>query len=337
VPDAEFQSIAANPRFKSALARLRENPDLSPDYANLPDNSVAVIDAVTKDMFARGEALANKANPLYGPELAAKNTEGAVDARDLARDPARGGSPEYDQALTEQARLRRDVLQPLQEGPLGKVAAANETTAAGNAILPQNPLTGSQGETADAVQRLVQQDPETLVGLVRQNVADRYGKAATETQEANREFAGAKFHKDLAGNQQRRDTLEAVLANLPTQAAANAAPELLDVLQATGRRKPIGSATDFNASLRGDLGVASPAGRAISLVKSLGTSFVANAGDAANRLAFRRSISSLADMFTAPNSVELIRDALGRSAGSGIAEALARTLAQTPAATRERD
>ncbi|QIG74323.1 hypothetical protein EVC08_011 [Rhizobium phage RHph_N65] len=337
VPDTEFQAIAADPRFKSALARLRENPDLAPDYAGFPDNSVAVIDAVTKDMFARGEALANKANPLYGPELAGKNTEGAVNARDLARDPARGGSPEYDQALKEQARLRREQLQPLQEGPLGSVAAANDTTAAGNAILPQNPLTGSQGETADAVRRLVAQDPETTVGLVRQNVADRYAKAATETQEGNREFAGAKFHKDIAGNQQRRGTLDAVLANLPTQDAMNAAPELLDVLQATGRRKPIGSATDFNASLRGDLGVASPAGRAISLLKSLGTSFVANAGDAANRLAYRRSIDALADMFIAPNSVEIIRDALNRGAGSGLAEALARTAAQTPAATRERN
>jgi hypothetical protein len=234
------------------------------------------------------------------------------------------------------ADLSRNVVQPIAEGPLGKVAAANETATAGNAILPQNPLTGSQGETADAVQRLVQQDPETLVGLVRQNMADRYGKAATETQEANREFAGAKFHRDMAGNQQKRDTLEAVLANLPTRDAANAAPELLDVLQATGRRKPIGSATDFNASLRGDLGVASPAGRAISFIKSLGTSFAANAGDAANRLAFRRSISSLADMFTDPNSVELIRDALNRNVGSGLGEAAARSIAQTPAATRER-
>lgn len=332
IPDAQFAPIQADPRFQSGLARLRGNADLAPDYAGMPDNSIAVVDAVTKDMAARGEAMANSANPLYGPELASRNSAGAANARDIARAEV----PAYDEALTQQAQQRRDVLQPLEEGPLGKVAAAKDTAGAGNAILPRDPLTGSQDETADAVTRLVGQDADTTRGLVRQNLGDRYSKASTETQEGSREFAGAKFHKDVAGNEQRDATLEAVLGALGVPEAAAAMPQLLEVLQATGRRKPIGSATEFNRSLNADLGTGSPAARAIGVVKSLGTSVITNATDAVKRAALRNNTGDLANMFIDPRSVELIREAINRSAPIGLREASGRTAAQVSPIAEQR-
>lgn len=222
-----------------------------------------------------------------------------------------------------------DNMSVARTGPVGRVAAAKDTTAAGNAILPQNPLVGSEKETADAVRRLAEQDPEGTRSLVRQVMGDRYAKATTETQEGSREFAGAKFHKDMAGNAQRRATLDAALGSLPDKAAAEAMPELLDVLQATGRRKAIGSATEFNRALNADLGTASPVARAVDTVKTLGASFVTNAGDAMKRAAMRRSINKLADMFTDPNSVDLIREAVARGRVNVIPEVAARTALQT--------
>jgi hypothetical protein len=50
---------------------------------------------------------------------------------------------------------------------------------------------------------------------VRQNLADRYARANTETQTGSREFAGAKFHKDVAGNDTRQAVLDAVLREVP--------------------------------------------------------------------------------------------------------------------------
>lgn len=272
----------------------------------------------------------------------------ATNIMDKARDGAGKVSPER---LAIAMRDNEDVLRQFPEisqglqsvvdaagnlpnarvGTVGSVASAADTTAAANALHPQNPLVGSHGETADAARRLIEQDPDTIVSLIRQGMADRYSKAATETQGGNREFAGAKFHQNVAGNEQRRSTLDGVLGSLPTQDAMTAAPELLDVLQATGRRMPIGSATDFNRSARADLSAASPAARALGLVKSLGTSLVTNAGAALNRSAYKSSINTLADMFVDPKSVELIRDALGRSQSNGLAEAAARSAAQAPA------
>ncbi|MER9654395.1 hypothetical protein NKJ26_12880 [Mesorhizobium sp. M0152] len=325
IPQPQFAPIAADPRFAAGLARLRGNPELAPDYAHLPDSSIGVVDAVTKDLNARGEALSTVTNPLYGPELASRSTASAAEARNLATNH----SPEYAQALAEQEALRRTVLNPLEQGPVGRVAAAKDTAGAGNAILPQNPLTGSAGEAAGATRRLVAEDPATTTQLVRQNLADRFSKANTETQEGVRDFAGAKFHKDVAGNDARQEVLDAVLRQIPGGQAAVSMPELLDVLQATGRRKQIGSATEFNRSMNADLGgAASPTGMAVNLAKSLGTSVV-KAGDVAKRAALRSNLKTLADMFIDPRSVELIRNANNRGARIGFGEALARTGAET--------
>ncbi|OBQ77398.1 hypothetical protein [Mesorhizobium sp. WSM3873] len=335
IPESQFGEIAADPRYAAGVERLRANPELSPDYMTspvgaagpvvpepLPPHSIKVVDAVTKDLNARGEALANSSNPLYGPELAGKSREAAADARNLATTT----SPEYAQALAEQEALRRTVLNPIEQGPVGRLAAATDTTGAGNALLPHDPLTGSAGEAADATRRLVAEDPATTAALVRQNLADRFTKASTETQEGVRDYAGAKFRKDVAGNATRQEVLDAVLRSLPGgDVAADRMSELLDVLQATGRRKPIGSATEFNRTLNADLGDASPAARAIAVATSLGRSLFTNAGDAVRRKAMRDGVSALADMFIAPNSVDLVRNARNRTGGAIAADAAART------------
>jgi hypothetical protein len=321
VPDAQFNAIKADPRFQAGLARLRGNAELAPDYAKMPDNSIAVVDAVTKDLLARGESLGNSANPLYGPELAGKSTSAAVDARNAAST----ASPEYAQALAEQEALRRTQLNPLEQGPVGRVAAAKDTRSAGNALLPQNPLTGSAGEAADATRRLVAEDPATTKGLVRQNLADRYTKATTETQGADTERAGSKFHKDVAGNDTRSAVLDAVLREASPQAAVSM-EELLPVLQATGRRLPIGSATAFTQAGQADLGALSPAAAVFDIARSLGANLITRAGDATRRAALRGNIGRLADMFIAPDSVQQMHGAVLRGPKNTVPDAVLRSV-----------
>jgi hypothetical protein len=63
--------------------------------------------------------------------------------------------------------------------------------------------------------------------------------------------------------------------------------------------------------------------------KTLGASFLTNAVDSAKRAALRNSLNTLAEMFTDPQSVELIREALARGAPNVVPEVAARTAAQT--------
>jgi hypothetical protein len=323
LPSPEFSTVSSNPSFAAAVQRLRADRELGPRYASMPDDSVGVIDAVAKDLFERGEAMGNKANPTYGPYKGSLSTGAAADARNAAS----RSSPEYAQALAEQERLRELILGPLEAGPVGQVAKTSDTASAGNAILPQNPMTGSGRETALAVRMLDDQDPSATRGLIRQNLTDRYQRAATETQEGSREFAGAKFRKDVAGNDARQEVLDAVFGALPNGPTREAA-DLLDVLQATGRRKPIGSATAFNNSLQEELsGAQSLPGLAKSVGLSLGT-YVTKAGDAVQRATMGRNIDTLADMFVDPRSVERIRDATTRRPTAAFDDAARRSALQ---------
>jgi len=210
-------------------------------------------------------------------------------------------------------------------GPVGQVAAAKDTRSAGNALLPQNPLTGSAGEAADATRRLVAEDPATTKGLVRQNLADRYTKATTETQGADTERAGSKFHKDVAGNDTRSAVLDAVLREASPQAAVSM-EELLPVLQATGRRLPIGSATAFTQAGQADLGALSPAATVFDIARSLGANLITRAGDATRRAALRGNIGRLADMFIAPDSVQQMHGAVLRGPKNTVPDAVLRSV-----------
>ena len=64
-------------------------------------------------------------------------------ARDV-RDAGRNASPEYGQALDRQSQLRRAVLDPAEAGPLGKMAGTPDLQQQGAALLPANPVAGSE-------------------------------------------------------------------------------------------------------------------------------------------------------------------------------------------------
>lgn len=313
LPEDEFAALADDPRFAAGVARLRGNPELAPDYEHLPDNAVAVVDAVTKDLFARGEALANRANPLYGPELAARSTTAGAAARDLARDPARGGSEAYDTALQMQSAARRDVLQPVEAGPVGRVAATDDTRAAYDALLPRRPLAGSQDEITRTIVSLLEQDAPTTRALVRQGLGDTYDNADRRLQSGENQAVGARFAADVAGSPQQETNLRAVLTALPDDEAAAIFPDLLTTLRATGQRKAQGSPTAFNEAIMRDLGTDSLSARGVDTIRTLsGTRLLTAAGDAAKRALLARGVTELAQMFAAPNSVELLRQAAAR-------------------------
>ena len=205
IPPEQFAPIANDPAFANSVQRLRAHPVLGPAYADLPDNSIGVIDAATKDMNAQGAALRNSANAGYNPEAAAAYTTGAGRAREIARTPALGGSAAYDQALQTQAAARQQYLQPIQAGPLGQIADTSGTLQQANALYPSNPLGGSQGEVAQAVRML----PQTGPLLTRQHLQTGFNEATQDNLPGPNQWGGPKFAATIAGNPQQAQNLEA--------------------------------------------------------------------------------------------------------------------------------
>lgn len=220
--------------------------------------------------------------------------------------------------------------------PLGKIASAPSTEAAAGALAPRKPLVGASGETADTVKRMVEQDADTTRQLLRQEFGQRWSEASKDTQAGTHQTAGIKFRNAVAGNDEQRAVLDAILENLPSPDAAKMAPDLLDVLSATGKRQNIGSPTAPNTAIVGELSAGGPLGRGLGMVRSGGASFFRNGVDDLKRAAYGKSVEGLADLFADPQSVDMLREIATNPASYGFLEALKRSARQAPLAMRER-
>ncbi|WP_146221852.1 hypothetical protein [Methylobacterium sp. B4] len=326
---ADFEPLARDAAFRETLRQLRADPVLGPTYRDLPDSSIAVIDAVTKGMRDRGVAFGNRANPGFSSETAGLYTGGAAEARAIARDPTRGGSQAYDDALTAQAQARRQNLEPLEQGPLGQLAQAGDTAAATQAVLPARPLVGGEVELADAVTRLRARDPDLTNELIRQRLADQYDASATRLVGGEAQGGGARFAKDIAGTEQQARNLDAVLEATGGPAVRLPIADVLDVLRATGTRKPQGSPTDFNQQIREAVGEMPLTAQAMTALRTGGASLLTQAGDGARRAWFGRNNRTLAEILTAPDSVGQIGTILQRGTATPFADAALRQALQS--------
>jgi hypothetical protein len=233
--------------------------------------------------------------------------------RDLT-DEMRNASPDFQQGQDLHGQITEAVVRPVTNGPVGTVQKAPGTVEAGNAILPHDPVLGAAqgvGGYADAVGRLFQQDPATTLQLIRHNLGQRFNKALTSTQEMVQEFAGPKFYVDVAGNPARRETLDAVLGAVRGQPLLDTAENVLTAFRTSGRRKQIGSATEFNQQMTDHLDQ-SPASTGASLALTQGGSWPVLLGDFLRRWALRGNQTKLAEILTSRDATSRIEQALAR-------------------------
>lgn len=112
----------------------------------------------------------------------------------------------------------------------------------------------------------------------------------------------------------------------------DAVVDLIETLRATGTRKPQGSPTDFNTHYRHEIGRETPLQQGVAALRSGGAALVTQAGDASRRFALGRNNARLAEIFTAPDSVDRIASIVARQAETPYANALIRLIMETPAA-----
>lgn len=237
-------------------------------------------------------------------------------------------SPNFVAGKQAYADLSRDVVQPVAAGPLGQVAAAGDTAAASRAVLPPRPLAGGDGELVDTIMRISSRDPELSSGLVRQRLADQFDQSAGRLVGGENQYGGARFAKDIAGTPQQEANLRGVVGALPNGAIAGpAVDDIVDILRATGMRKPQGSATEFNRQIADDLGAVPVA---LGGVSTVGAALPRIAGDAVRRAWYGRGASRLADLFLAPDSVNQMRAVAARGGETPFVDALLRQFVQAP-------
>jgi hypothetical protein len=272
VPPAIHAAMRQDPMFVEALDRVRNNTAKNSYIGAQSDRSVAVYDAIKRDLRQRSEDVFSPASTDKSQEVAAalgslsrqvKNVAIAADRQAVG--PFQTGHPNvsnYEQALVDQARLRRQYLEPLQRGPLGRIAKTPETSDAINALFPRGAEGGTAAEVSTTVAALHQRSPWAAMQLVRARVEGALNEAYSKNVGGASENSPAKFAKDLIGHPEEHAVIRAAVEALPQgQARWAGMNSLLEVAQATGKRLAQGSPTAFTeADLKGMAGGGAIAG-----------------------------------------------------------------------------
>jgi hypothetical protein len=295
-------AMMKDPIFADALKNVRADPVYGRLVTGMPDNSVAVFDAVKK----RLDDLASTAD--RSGSNAAASVYGGV-ARDV-RDAGRNASPEYGQALDRQSQLRRAVLDPAEAGPLGRMAGTPDLQQQGRVLLPANPVAGSERVVTQTVRRLANRDPNAALQLVGSHLADAFNEATRELTSGPNGFGAAKFVSKIMGNRQQEKNLQAAVLALPGGGVRWAGMKrLMEVFAATGVRQRPGSATEFNKLLTEKMTRGSGMGKAASVAASPGT-MMTYVGDFYRQFRMGKNAEQLAKIITSPTSEPLFRKLL---------------------------
>lgn len=289
-----YQNLVQTPAYAEALANVRGNPILNGPIAHLPDESLAVVDEVVKQLDTLGQ------NARPNPAASTGNARMSA-----AYDAARGTADELAGAYSEPWNLGRGMvrsqreafLEPLQRGPMGALSATDDVGAQTRALFPAQPLEGAPAETERAIAMLMEQNPGVAPDLIRQHVMNTLNETTQNLQSGANQWGGAKFAATIAGNPEQAATLRAGI----DAAAPGQGPEfarLTEILEATGKRQAPGSLTAYNVEDLKKLGETGALGQ----VASTGLNppgFFRKMGDAFYRFNAERNAADLTESLLA--------------------------------------
>jgi hypothetical protein len=323
IPGNIYDLIRQDPVFVEGVRRVRADPIIGPTLRGQPDNSVAVVDAVKKQLDETGrnlrDPMSGTARNNYAASIIDDAKGGMVSAADIATGsrPGAGVMGSYESARALQTELRQRYLEPLLQGPLGKLASRDTTTQrAIEALFPTKPLANSEEEIATAVSALARRSPTAARQLVRAHVESAFAEASQNIQAGANQYGAASFAAVLAGNPQQRANLrEAVRALGPNgDQVWQGFNRFLEIAEASGKRLRQGSPTAFTAADLKDLA----AGRLPSEVAKTAAApqrLLTALGEAADRWQTGRNLGELATILTDPRSGNLLRAIASRPRG----------------------
>lgn len=250
-----YQQLTQSPAYQEGLRAVRQNQILNDPIAHLPDDSLAVVDEVVKQLGT----LAENARP--NPAASTGNAQMSA-----AYDAARRQADELASAASEPWRLSRSMvasgreafLEPLQAGPMGAISKTGDVGAQTRALYPSAPMEGAAPATAQTLTMLEQQQPGLGGGLTRQQLVNSANEATQDLQSGPNQWSGAKWAATQMGNPEQARTLQAGVGAVGGDVAS--LDRLAEVLRATGKRQPPGSLTAYNAADLEELGKAGVTG-----------------------------------------------------------------------------
>lgn len=239
----ELSGYLSDPRIRGAVDKVRSVDTYG--VKNMPENDMRVLIAAKQSL---DDDYASQMNAMTGSQ---KNA-GAVTyaARDKLDKFLISKSPVYKQGRDIYSQVTTDVVNPLTQGRVGQIAegGVGETgmrTQQG-VLMPTNPQVTTPKDIKATVQALRRQDPNSVPAWTRQSLEGIFNETTQKLQGGENQFGGAKFASTVAGNKQQRENLKTLVTESAGIQAWNGFEKMLDVMEAQGKRQPMGSATAFN-------------------------------------------------------------------------------------------
>lgn len=223
-------------------------------------------------------------------------------------------SPSWQAANSAYQNFTRNRIEPVTSGPVGIVAGRTGFDPAAPSAVPRVTSVVSNADLArpegirDVYTALNQQNPAAFPGLVRTWLQNEFDNATQRVQAGENRMMGANFAKGVFGTDQQRANFAEAMRGVAQangadpEAFAQGAQKLMDTLQSTGRVPGVGSPTGGRVDLSSALGT-SPAA---DIARSISTRPLAWLGDRISQARVGISSERLAQVFTAPDSVQQI-------------------------------
>lgn len=333
VPRQIHDAMMADPLFAQTVNQIRHDPALNAVVRAASDRSVRMYDEVAKQLEQRSRNAGNPLNTQQNQTVSAVtgNLGGDVKNIAIASDRAAVNGPSaYEAALANQTRYRQQYLEPLMNGPIGKIAGRDTTTKkAVEALFPANPLPVSADEIGNAVRALANRNPMVARQLVRTHAEMTFNEATQRLASSGpTQTGGAKFAAILRGNPQQAANLEAAVRALPNgNQVWPGFNNFLEILEAQQWRQATGSRTAFKIPGVDDLKGGGLLNNAGQIVASGGFKWPQKAMQAIQNWNVGRNLDDLARILTDPAAANQFRAIATAPRGSSKALALTARLA----------
>jgi hypothetical protein len=196
-------------------------------------------------------------------------------------------------------RASASQVTPRQQGLVGDISKSSNAQDQFNAF--KSPTESRAPTVALAAKDLKVRDPKQFQTFVRTGLENEFNSAMKNLQGTGQEFAGARFARQMRDTPQSAENIKALLLELPDgQSKVQAFNKLIDVLETTGNRLPVGSRTAFNSRQLQDMTSES----LLQLATKNPTGFI---GQKWQNVQEAMTAKKFAEIFTDPNSVRLMR------------------------------
>lgn len=286
----------------AVIAEAARAVDTQPAYQDLvkgySNNSIARVEAMR-------QVLKDKYDTLAGASPNTVTTEMRMydEGRKKLLNKADSQIPEYKKARENYFQAKEQISAPVLESPVAQIARGNEVSAQFAEVFATNPaaVNLTPKKVQMTMRSLGQTDPnlpkDFLTQYMRSSL-ESVNKAATRQVGTT----GSRFADTIAKNTTQRENLKAAFQEVYGQKGTEAVRglnNLLDVLEAQGRRLPVGSPTAEKGMMSQE---------SISTIGKIGKDPLGSFGNIYQSVFYGRDYDKIARAITSPRGVELLEE-----------------------------